>query len=78
VNRNRKPRHTTLVGAFTFFYPNLKPIRLFFTFYPNIYELGVDGAFEKAFGITMEELYVEFEEFLSLPADQQMGIIPNP
>ena len=50
----------------------------FFTFYPNVYELGVDGAFEKAFGLTMEEFYVEFEEFLELPADQQMAILPNP
>ena len=46
--------------------------------YPNIYELGVDGAFEKAFGLTMEEFYVGFEEFLSLPDDQQMTTIPNP
>ena len=50
----------------------------FFTFYPNVYELGVDGAFEKAFGLTMEEFYVEFEEFLELPADQQMAILPTP
>ena len=50
----------------------------FFTFYPNVYELGVDGAFEKAFGLTMEDFYVEFEEFLELPADQQMAILPNP
>ena len=50
----------------------------FFTFYPNVYELGVDGAFEKAFGLTMEEFYVEFEEFLELPAEQQMAILPNP
>lgn len=50
----------------------------FFTFYPNVYELGVEGAFEEAFGLTMEEFYVEFEEFLNLPADQQMAILPNP
>ncbi len=50
----------------------------FFTFYPNVYELGVDGAFEEAFGLTMEEFYVEFEEFLELPVDQQMAILPNP
>ena len=50
----------------------------FFTFYPNIYELGVDGAFEEAFGLTMEEFYIEFEKFLELPADQQMAILPNP
>ena len=46
--------------------------------YPNIYELGVDGAFEKAFGVTMEEFYDVLEEFLSLPADQQTTILPNP
>tara|TARA_B110000858_G_scaffold166023_1_gene192998 strand:- start:22 stop:258 length:237 start_codon:yes stop_codon:yes gene_type:complete len=47
------------------------------TFYPNLKELGFEGAFNLAFGFTTEEFYEEFEEFLQLPIEQQLEIIPD-
>ena len=47
------------------------------TFYPNLKELGFEGAFNLAFGFTTDEFYEEFEEFLQLPIEQQLEIIPD-
>ena len=47
------------------------------TFWPNIDEMGWDGAFEYTFGITMEQFNQEFLEFLELPIEQQLEIIPD-
>ena len=47
------------------------------TFYPNLKELGFESAFNLAFGFTTEEFYEEFEEFLQLPIEQQLEIIPE-
>jgi hypothetical protein len=46
------------------------------TFYPNLEELGWEGAFVKTYGMTSEEFYAEFEQFLELPNSQQMAILP--
>ena len=51
---------------------------VFFDYFPSFYELGPDGAFEDAFGLTISEFYVEFEKFMQLPFDEQMAILPNP
>jgi len=48
----------------------------FLEFFPNAYELGIDGAFEEAFDLSIEEFYIEFEKFMELPFDQQMAILP--
>ena len=45
--------------------------------WPNIDRLGWDGAFEYTFGITMEQFNQEFLEFLELPIEQQLEIIPD-
>ena len=45
------------------------------TFYPNLKELGFEGAFNLAFGYTSEEFYEEFDAFLELPIEQQLEII---
>ena len=47
------------------------------TFYPNLKELGFEGAFNLAFGYSTEEFYEEFESFLELPIEQQLEIIPD-
>jgi hypothetical protein len=49
----------------------------FLEFFPNAYELGIDGAFEEAFNLSIQEFYIEFEKFMKLPFDQQMAILPN-
>ncbi len=46
------------------------------TFYPSLNELGWEGAFTKTYGITSEEFYTEFDQFLKLPLNQQMAILP--
>ena len=47
------------------------------TLWPNIDEMGWDGAFEFTFGITMEQFNQEFLEFLELPIEKQLEIIPD-
>ncbi len=47
------------------------------TLWPNIDEMGWDGAFEYTFGMTMEQFNQEFLEFLKLPIDEQLLIIPD-
>ena len=51
---------------------------VFFDYFPSFYDLGPDGAFEDAFGLTISEFYVEFEKFMQLPSAEQMAILPNP
>ena len=45
--------------------------------FPFINDLGYYGAFEEAFGITFEAFNQEFLEFLELPIEQQLEIIPD-
>ena len=47
------------------------------TFYPNLKELGFEGAFNLSFGYSTSEFYNEFYEFLQLPIEQQLEIIPD-
>jgi hypothetical protein len=47
------------------------------TLWPNVDQMGWNGAFEYTFGITMDEFYEEFWEFLELPIEQQLEIIPD-
>jgi hypothetical protein len=47
------------------------------TLWPNIDEMGWDGAFEFTFGISMEQFNQEFLEFLELPIEEQLEIIPD-
>ena len=46
-------------------------------FYPNVEELGWEGAFVKAYGIAGREFNTEFLAFLDLPLEQQLAILPN-
>ena len=45
--------------------------------FPLINDLGYYGAFEEAFGITFETFNQEFLEFLELPIEEQLEIIPD-
>jgi hypothetical protein len=47
------------------------------TFYPNIYKLGFQAAFELTFGIKVEEFYSEWGIYLNLPMEERLEIIPN-
>ena len=47
------------------------------TFYPNLKELGFEGAFNLSFGYSTEEFYEEFDAFLELSIEQQLEIIPD-
>ena len=47
------------------------------TFYPNLKELGFERAFNLSFGYSTSEFYNEFYEFLQLPIEQQLEIIPD-
>ena len=46
-------------------------------FYAQLEELGWEGAFVATFGISSEDFYVEFDEFLKLPLSEQMAILPD-
>ena len=39
--------------------------------------LGWEGAFIKTSGLSSSEFYDEFAEFLKLPLEQQMAILPE-
>ena len=46
-------------------------------FWPSINELGYYQAFEKTFGLTFDEFNSEYHEFLKLPIEDQLLIIPD-
>ena len=46
-------------------------------FYGQLEELGWEGAFVATFGLSSEEFYVEFDEFLELNWSEQKAILPN-
>lgn len=47
-------------------------------FYPYLNELGWESAFERAFGMTSEIFYIQFETFLERPLSEQLAILPSP
>ena len=51
-------------------------LKRFMDFFPLVPELGWEGAFEKHFGVTLEEFYKEFDKFASTAtqADPTKGI----
>ena len=46
-------------------------------FWPKINKLTYVGAFEDTFGLSYEQFNAAFREFLSLPVEQQLAIIPE-
>ena len=52
------------------------PNALLGSFYPKLNELGWEGAFVETFGMTPEAFYPEFEQFLTLPAHEQVKVLP--
>lgn len=46
-------------------------------FWPKINELTYVGAFEDTFGLSYEQFNTVFQEFLSLPIEEQLAIIPE-
>tara|TARA_Y100001954_G_C15423372_1_gene413347 strand:- start:357 stop:491 length:135 start_codon:yes stop_codon:yes gene_type:complete len=43
-----------------------------------VYDQGIDQAFETTFGLTIDDFMDEFEEFMKLPRQEQLGILPTP
>jgi hypothetical protein len=48
------------------------------SYIPDIVELGGHGSFEKNFGLTVQEFYGEFDEFMSSSTGNQLAILPIP
>ena len=51
---------------------------VFLEFFPMVYDQGIDQAFETTFGLTIDDFMDEFEEFMKLPRQEQLGILPTP
>ena len=66
------------LGAWAVAYLHDKKGSAFSTeFYGQLEELGWEGAFVSTFGISSEEFYVEFDEFLELTWSKQKAILPD-
>jgi|GEM_PF-5421482 len=66
------------LGAWAVAYLHDKKGSAFSTeFYGQLEELGWEGAFVSTFGISSEEFYVEFDEFLELSWSEQKAILPD-
>ena len=46
------------------------------TFFPNLQNLEFEGAFQLTFSQSSFDFYLEFEEFLKLPIEEQVAILP--
>jgi len=46
-------------------------------FYPNLEEMGFEEAFIYTYGQDLMDFYMEFDEFLQLPLDDQLAILPK-
>jgi len=58
---------------------NRTSLDIFYKSYiPDIVELGGHSSFEKHFGLTVQEFYGEFDEFLSSSTENQLAILPIP
>ena len=45
--------------------------------FPKLQELGWEEAFQLTFGLSSTEFYLEFEDFLNLPIEEQVKILPT-
>jgi len=74
------PCHPYRYGPWGVAYVNNKvndPDAFWKTLLPLVNELGFEGAFQTTYGITLEQFNKEFTEFLELPIEQQLEIIPD-
>ena len=49
---------------------------LYSTFYPNLGQLGWEETFLTTYGMTSDQFYIEFDEFLELTLSEQLAILP--
>ena len=57
---------------------NRTSLDIFYKSYiPDIVELGGHGSFETHFGLTIQEFYGEFEEFMNSTTNNQLEILPT-
>ena len=74
------PCHPYRYGPWGVAYVNNKvndPDAFWKTLMPSVNELGFEGAFQATYGITLEQFNSEFTEFLELPIEEQLEILPN-
>ena len=74
------PCHPYRYGPWGVAYVNNKvndPDAFWKTLMPLVNELGFEGAFQATYGITLEQFNSEFTEFLELPIEEQLEILPN-
>tara|TARA_B110000503_G_scaffold92880_1_gene140042 strand:- start:805 stop:987 length:183 start_codon:yes stop_codon:yes gene_type:complete len=46
-------------------------------YYSKLPIIGAENSFEDTYSLTLEEFYIDFNEFLKKPIDEQMEIIPD-
>ena len=51
---------------------------VFLEFFPQVFELGIEGAFNRVFDLSTDQFMVEFESFMNLPRSEQLKILPIP
>ena len=74
------PCHPYRYGPWAVAFVNNKvnnPDAFWKTLMPLVNELGFEGAFKATYGITLEQFNSEFTDFLELPIEQQLEIIPD-
>ena len=45
-------------------------------FLPNVEKLGWEETFISSYGMTSDDFYTEFDQFLQLPISEQLAILP--
>ena len=53
------------------------PDALLESYYPRVNDLGFEGAFQNAYGMSATELIAEFDQFVLLPIQEQLQILPG-
>ena len=46
------------------------------TFYPNLDPMGFEDAFIYTYGQSVLDFYTDFDEFLNIPLEEQLAILP--
>ena len=50
---------------------------VFLEFFPSVYSMGLPQAFEKYFGLTIDQFHLEFEDFMASPYTEQRKLLTH-
>ncbi|MCH2345690.1 MAG: hypothetical protein MK321_14430 [Pseudomonadales bacterium] len=50
---------------------------VFLEFFPSVYSMGIPQAFEKSFGLTIDQFHLEFEDFMASPSSEQLKLLTH-